>query len=179
MREAVAEEAGPEIVGPGPTTVALRVNGVTQAISIEPRMTLAEALRGPLGLTGAKIGCDRGACSARTVLLDPIVWLGVPSATANTSPAKRKSGKVIEQALGKHVQRPQIGDVVGAEAEACELVEKIVEATGEEEVAAFRQLADEEAERRGLAHAAGPIGAQHGEFIEIGEQTVAPGSRLR
>ena len=92
---------------------------------------------------------------------------------------KAKVRQVVEQALGKHVQRPQIGDVVGAEAEACELVEKIVEATGEEEVAAFRQLADEEAERRGLAHAAGAIGAQHGEFIEIGEQTVAPASRLR
>ncbi len=50
----------------------------------------------------------------------------------------------------------------------------IVKAAGKEEVAAFRQLADEEAERRGLAHAADAIGAQHGEFIEIGEQTVAP-----
>jgi len=70
VKEAVAEAAGPEIVGPGPTTVALRVNGVTQALSVEPRTTLAEALRGTLGLTGAKIGCDRGACSACTVLLD-------------------------------------------------------------------------------------------------------------
>ena len=33
-------------------------------------MTLAEVLRGPLGLTGTKIACDRGACSACTVWLD-------------------------------------------------------------------------------------------------------------
>ena len=35
-----------------------------------PRMTLAEALRGPLGLSGTKIACNRGACSACTVWLD-------------------------------------------------------------------------------------------------------------
>ena len=78
VREAVAEAAGPEIVGPGPTKVALSMNGVTQAISVEPRTTLAEALRGPLGLTGAKIACDRGACSACTVLLD-----GTPTASCS------------------------------------------------------------------------------------------------
>jgi len=33
-------------------------------------MTLAEALRGPLGLTGTKVACNRGACSACTVWLD-------------------------------------------------------------------------------------------------------------
>jgi len=37
---------------------------------VEPRMTLAEALRGPLELSGTKIACNRGACSACTVLLD-------------------------------------------------------------------------------------------------------------
>jgi carbon-monoxide dehydrogenase small subunit/xanthine dehydrogenase YagT iron-sulfur-binding subunit len=35
-------------------------------------MTLAEVLRGPLGLTGTKIGCDRGACSACTVWVDRV-----------------------------------------------------------------------------------------------------------
>ena len=50
--------------------VVLRVNGADRALTVEPRMTLAEALRGPLGLTGTKIGCNRGACSACTVWLD-------------------------------------------------------------------------------------------------------------
>jgi carbon-monoxide dehydrogenase small subunit/xanthine dehydrogenase YagT iron-sulfur-binding subunit len=39
-------------------------------LQVEPRTTLAEALRGPLNLTGTKIACNRGACSACTVWLD-------------------------------------------------------------------------------------------------------------
>jgi len=49
---------------------SLSVNGVTHSLRLEPRMTLAEALRGPLNLTGTKIACNRGACSACTVWLD-------------------------------------------------------------------------------------------------------------
>jgi aerobic-type carbon monoxide dehydrogenase small subunit (CoxS/CutS family) len=56
--------------GPGPAPVELTVNGSKHTISLEPRTTLAEALRGPLALTGTKIACDRGACSACTVWLD-------------------------------------------------------------------------------------------------------------
>jgi len=50
--------------------ITLHVNGTPHALRVEPRMTLAEALRGPLGLTGTKIACNRGACSACTVWLD-------------------------------------------------------------------------------------------------------------
>jgi len=60
----------PLTVGPGEVPVTLDVNGVARTLSIEPRMTLVEALRGPLELTGTKIGCDRGACSACTVWID-------------------------------------------------------------------------------------------------------------
>jgi len=58
------------VVGPDLAPISLRVNGVVRLVQIEPRMTLAEALRGPLGLTGTKIACNRGACSACTVWLD-------------------------------------------------------------------------------------------------------------
>ncbi len=58
------------VTGPELAPIALKINGVTRTIQIEPRMTLAEVLRGPLGLTGTKIACDRGACSACTVWLD-------------------------------------------------------------------------------------------------------------
>ncbi len=68
--DAAGEVAGAQIVGPDATPVTLRVNGMVQAVAIEPRATLAEVLRGPLGLTGVKIGCDRGACSACTVLIN-------------------------------------------------------------------------------------------------------------
>ncbi len=50
--------------------VTLDINGGCRTIEIDPRTTLAQALRGPLGLTGTKIACDRGACGACTVWLD-------------------------------------------------------------------------------------------------------------
>jgi xanthine dehydrogenase YagT iron-sulfur-binding subunit len=65
-----AQSDGPPASGPGPVLVTLKVNGVERRLLAEPRMTLAQALRGPLGLTGTKIACDRGACSACTVWVD-------------------------------------------------------------------------------------------------------------
>ena len=50
--------------------IVLHLNGTARDLRVEPQMTLAEALRDALGLTGTKIACNRGACSACTVLLD-------------------------------------------------------------------------------------------------------------
>ncbi len=50
--------------------VTLRVNGKDQALTIEPRVTLLDALRERIGLTGSKKGCDHGQCGACTVLVD-------------------------------------------------------------------------------------------------------------
>ena len=69
--EAKAEETqGVTELGPGPVPVRLNVNGSEHTIEIEPRTTLAEALRIHLGMTGTKIVCDRGVCSGCTVWLD-------------------------------------------------------------------------------------------------------------
>src|SRR5262245_2745903 len=59
-----------EIVGPGESLVTLVVNGRSHELLADPATTLADALRTGLGLTGTKIGCDRGACSACTVWLN-------------------------------------------------------------------------------------------------------------
>ena len=64
--------AGITQFGPGPAAIRLRVNGKEHALQIEPRTTLADALRIHLGMTGTKIICDRGACSGCTVWLDKI-----------------------------------------------------------------------------------------------------------
>jgi xanthine dehydrogenase YagT iron-sulfur-binding subunit len=56
--------------GPGAVPVTLHVNGKEQTIQIEPRTTLADALRVHMGMTGTKVVCDRGPCSGCTVLLD-------------------------------------------------------------------------------------------------------------
>lgn len=50
--------------------VTLRVNGRDHAIHVEPRKTLADALREDCGLTGTHLGCEHGVCGACTVLLD-------------------------------------------------------------------------------------------------------------
>jgi xanthine dehydrogenase YagT iron-sulfur-binding subunit len=52
--------------------VRLRVNGTTHELDLEPQVSLLDALRERLGLTGAKKGCDQGACGACTVLADGV-----------------------------------------------------------------------------------------------------------
>jgi xanthine dehydrogenase YagT iron-sulfur-binding subunit len=51
-------------------SVTLNINGVDHELRIEPRVTLLDALRENLGLTGTKKGCDHGQCGACTVLID-------------------------------------------------------------------------------------------------------------
>lgn len=54
----------------GETPVTLMINGASQTVQIEPRVTLLDVLRERLGLTGTKKGCDHGQCGACTVLVD-------------------------------------------------------------------------------------------------------------
>lgn len=68
-----AGPAGGEAVpaqGPAPLRLNLTVNGRKLTTNIEPRVTLLDALRNYLDVTGCKRVCDRGSCGACTVLLD-------------------------------------------------------------------------------------------------------------
>ncbi|HUB14323.1 MAG TPA: (2Fe-2S)-binding protein [Acetobacteraceae bacterium] len=69
VNDAVAANL-PPILGPDGVLMTLTVNDIPRQFYVAPNATLAEVLRGPLDLTGTKIGCDRGACSACTVWLD-------------------------------------------------------------------------------------------------------------
>jgi xanthine dehydrogenase YagT iron-sulfur-binding subunit len=57
-------------MGPAPVKVTLNVNGHNVTKALEPRVTLLDALRNYLDVTGCKRVCDRGTCGACTVMLD-------------------------------------------------------------------------------------------------------------
>lgn len=54
------------------TKVTLRINGRNYRLLVEPRWSLLYVLRDGLGLTGTKVGCERGECGTCTVLIDDV-----------------------------------------------------------------------------------------------------------
>ncbi len=66
----VAVRVGPPAGAPGTVLAQLTVNSTLYEAAIDPRWTLADFLRDHLGLTGTKVGCDRGECGSCTVVMD-------------------------------------------------------------------------------------------------------------
>jgi xanthine dehydrogenase YagT iron-sulfur-binding subunit len=69
-REATAAPAETKVVGPGPVPITLNINGKPVNVTVEPRVTLLDAMRNHLDITGAKRVCDRGTCGACTVIMN-------------------------------------------------------------------------------------------------------------
>jgi xanthine dehydrogenase YagT iron-sulfur-binding subunit len=67
--QAEAAQAAPA-QGPGAVAVSLNINGKEQKVTVEPRVTLLDACRNHLDLTGAKRVCDRGTCGACTMIMN-------------------------------------------------------------------------------------------------------------
>ena len=65
-----AQGAGPEVFGPGEVPIRLTINGQLRDLRVEPRVTLLDAVRDRLNLTGNKRVCDRGTCGACTMIVD-------------------------------------------------------------------------------------------------------------
>ena len=72
MGHRVIKVSGAEVklYGPGKVPIQLTINGKNLTAQVEPRVTLLEALRNDLDMTGAKRVCDRGTCGACTMIVD-------------------------------------------------------------------------------------------------------------
>ena len=68
--ENIPKSAPPDPGGQGLMEIRLKVNGDSERLVVDPRVTLLDALRDRLELSGTKKGCDHGACGACTVHLD-------------------------------------------------------------------------------------------------------------
>lgn len=89
----VAVSAGSMLVGCGPGSgvqtggverlISINVNGKDRRVDVLPQETLANTLRLKLGLTGTKLGCDRGECGACTILVDEIPVYACSTLTHN------------------------------------------------------------------------------------------------
>ena len=93
------------------TTITLDVNGNSQAVTVEPRWSLAEVLRGPLGLVGTHVGCEHGVCGACTVLVDDqpvrsclVLAVQVEGARIETVESLAAGGELseLQQAFRRH-----------------------------------------------------------------------------
>ena len=110
-REAVAAPAG--VVGPGPVPITLTINGKPVKVTVEPRVTLLDALRNYLDMTGAKRVCDRGTCGACTVSMN-----GKTVYACNVL-AIDAQGKNIETIEGRPVNNPVSVAFVNHDAQQC------------------------------------------------------------
>jgi xanthine dehydrogenase YagT iron-sulfur-binding subunit len=83
---AQAEVIEPEAI----VRVNLFINGLRRSLVVEPRWSLLYVLREKLGLTGTKVGCERGECGACTVLID-----GVPRYACLTLAVEAQESEIV------------------------------------------------------------------------------------
>jgi xanthine dehydrogenase YagT iron-sulfur-binding subunit len=114
LLERPAEAAAPpNVTGPGPVPITLQINGKSVNLTVEPRVTLLDALRNYLDMTGAKKVCDRGTCGACTVIL---AGKTVYSCSVLAIDAQ---GKNIETIEGLPVNNPVTTAFVNHDAQQC------------------------------------------------------------
>ena len=93
QKEAAAAPAPGNLIGPAAAPVTLNINGKPVKLTVEPRVTLIDALRNYLDITGSKRVCDRGTCGACTVTMD---GKSVYSCTVLAIDAQGKNIETIE-----------------------------------------------------------------------------------
>jgi xanthine dehydrogenase YagT iron-sulfur-binding subunit len=115
LLERTAQAAPPaaNLAGPGPVPITLNINGKPVNLTVEPSVTLLDALRNHLDYTGAKKVCDRGTCGACTVLL------AGKSVYACSVLAIDAQGRNIETIEGLPVDNPISTAFVNQDAQQC------------------------------------------------------------
>lgn len=93
LTEEAAAQSAAGVLGPGAVPVELSINGQRRTLQLEPRVTLLEALRDWVELTGAKKVCDRASCGACTVILD---GMAVYSCSVLAIEARGKNIQTVE-----------------------------------------------------------------------------------
>ena len=111
--EAEAAPAPANVSGPGAVPITLNINGKPMKLTVEPRVTLLDAMRNHLDLTGAKRVCDRGTCGACTVILN---GKSVYSCTVLAIDAQGKDIQTIE---GLGANNPVSAAFVNHDAQQC------------------------------------------------------------
>jgi xanthine dehydrogenase YagT iron-sulfur-binding subunit len=115
--EKVAEAQQPaSVLGPGEVPITLQVNGKPFKLTVEPRVTLLDALRDRLDLTGAKRVCDRGTCGACTVIL---AGKAVYACSVLAIDAQGKEIETVESLTSGPKPHPLINAFVENDAEQC------------------------------------------------------------
>jgi xanthine dehydrogenase YagT iron-sulfur-binding subunit len=103
-------------MGPGDVDITLDINGSKRNLKVEPRVTLLDALRNRLDLTGAKRVCDRGTCGACTVIIAGKV---VYSCTVLAIDAQGKAIQTIEGIAPEGKLHPVSTAFVNNDAQQC------------------------------------------------------------
>jgi xanthine dehydrogenase YagT iron-sulfur-binding subunit len=115
-RDVVAAPAPANVAGPGPVAITLTINGKPVNVTVEPRVTLLDAMRNYLDLTGAKRVCDRGTCGACTVIL---AGKTVYSCSVLAIDAQGKSIETIEGLAAGNNLHPVSAAFVNHDAQQC------------------------------------------------------------
>ena len=103
-------------MGPAAVPITLKINGKAQNVTLEPRVTLLDALRNHLDMTGAKRVCDRGTCGACTVIMNGRV---VYSCTVLAIDAQGKDIQTIEGIAPAGKLHPVSAAFVNNDAQQC------------------------------------------------------------